>query len=185
MLKAISEDIGTERDVARIWQSRFLTRYDPAMKGKLLMSIKSVFQRILGIPQNSNVEAVRRQQATETPMYLPAHRLTATELAGGVGSDGSCWELWRVEHGSGLRWFKRISGHSTVDASVIHGFDSGAPADPDDELSFDESLLEPATNAVDAVRNFHLRQAARGVARRMNAFPIDTDSHGEIDSDES
>jgi hypothetical protein len=85
--------------------------------------LKKLFPRIFGIPQGElSAAASTRQQA---PAYLPEHKLTSAEIEGGVGPNGSCWEPWRTETNTGLRWYKRISAsdaeHSTPQ---IHGIDA-------------------------------------------------------------
>lgn len=83
-------------------------------------------KRIFGVGDDitaSGRQASRLQAFDELPMFQPEHKLTSAEIEGGVGPNGECWEPWRTEHNSGLRWFKRISAAELQPvAPMVHGF---------------------------------------------------------------
>jgi hypothetical protein len=102
--------------------------------------LKKLFPKIFGVPTGElSAAASTRQQAPET--YLPEHKLTSVEIAGGVNdADGSCWTYWRTETNSGLRWFRRISA-ADVPAAIperIFGIDAGTHEDYDAATNYEQ-----------------------------------------------
>jgi hypothetical protein len=81
-------------------------------------------------------------------------------------------EPWRVDRDF-FQWYRRVDR-----LPEIHAFDAG-----NDDGSDEIEMYEPSTSAVDAVRNFHLRQAERKLRERHNAFPM-ADAFDSEDSDD-
>ena len=158
---------------------------------------KKILGMIRGIPADATEAAAGIPALTvKLQPYRLGSELSETEILGGVGPNGECWDTWRSDARG--QWFKRISADSPADADrQIIAFDAASDDRDDDSLPDDvaagQLLLRQLTTGdyetpgspEEARENARLRIAARRYQGRMENWPMDDDDSAGDDDDES
>lgn len=148
---------------------------------------KNLRRRIFGVGP-SDLEAGRmasqRQADSESPLYLPASRLTEAQIHG-VGDSGDCWAAWRVD-GDGEKWFQRISHDAVEQPPAIVGIAANDDDGADDIEAFDSDEPDHECDSTDEIMSRFRREAALIKARHARGEMPDADDGeiGDADTDE-
>jgi len=139
----------------------------------------AAFKRIFGIPAAPVAGGRVKSMASRPGMFLPESQIPPDGIEA-VADDGSCWEPWRVDPGTGEQWYRRLSTVEPIADSAVHGI----AVDDDDDATDEPTRRYPRYFDEDGVERIDV-QATHQLVRQLNRrSEILNDEGGDDESDE-